>query len=77
MRCEPSEIDLPRVFRTALDVLGPRRLLFGTDSSFFPRGWIRSVFDTQVQVLETIGVDAEAAQGILGGNIRALLRKKS
>jgi predicted TIM-barrel fold metal-dependent hydrolase len=33
MRCEPSEIDLPRVFRTALDVLGPKRLLFGTDSS--------------------------------------------
>jgi uncharacterized protein len=77
MRCEPSEIDLPRIFRTALDVLGPKRLLFGTDSSFFPRGWIRNVFDTQTHVLSTIGIDAEAAQAILGGNIRALLRKKS
>src|SRR6266550_1736476 len=30
-------LDLRAVFRRALDVLGPHRLLFGTDSSFFPR----------------------------------------
>ena len=32
-------LDLKTVFRRALDVVGPGRLLFGTDSSFFPRGW--------------------------------------
>ena len=32
---------LPGVFKTAMSVLGPSRLLFGTDSSFFPRGWQR------------------------------------
>jgi hypothetical protein len=73
MRCEPSAIDLAGVFRRALDVVGPRRLLFGTDSSWFPRGWIRNVFDTQVQALVAAGVDADGARGILGGNLRALL----
>ena len=32
-------LDLAGVFRQALQVAGPDRLLFGTDSSFFPRGW--------------------------------------
>ena len=36
-----EELDLPTVFRRALAVAGPQRLLFGTDSSFFPRGWNR------------------------------------
>ena len=49
---------LPDVFRTALDVAGPDRLLFGTDSSFFPRGWNRAVYDAQVSALDAAGVDA-------------------
>jgi predicted TIM-barrel fold metal-dependent hydrolase len=76
IRCEPGVTDLPGVFRKALDVLGPKRLLFGTDSSWFPRGWIRNVFDEQVQALAAAGVDAETARGILGGNLRALLQPR-
>jgi predicted TIM-barrel fold metal-dependent hydrolase len=74
MRCEPSIMDLPGVFRRTLDVVGPKRLLFGTDSSWFPRGWIRGVFDSQVEALREVGVDAEAASDILGGNLRRLLQ---
>ena len=65
-------LDLPTVFRRALDVVGPRRLLFGTDSSFFPRGWNRGVFEAQVKVLGDIGVDGDGAGRILGGNLRAM-----
>jgi uncharacterized protein len=72
IRCDPSAIDLPGVLRKALDVVGPKRLLFGTDSSWFPRGWMRGVFEEQVQALAAVGVDAEAARAILGGNLRAL-----
>jgi hypothetical protein len=35
---------------------GPERLLFGTDSSFFPRGWHRAIYETQVNALDTAGV---------------------
>ena len=37
-------LDLRTVFRRALDVVGATRLLFGSDSSFFPRGWHGAVF---------------------------------
>ena len=66
---------LADVFRQALDVLGPERLLFGSDSSFFPRGWNKSVFDAQAAALETIGVSAEDAAKIFGGNLTRLLER--
>jgi predicted TIM-barrel fold metal-dependent hydrolase len=65
-------LDLTTVFRRALAVAGPRRLLFGTDSSFFPRGWNRAVFDEQVRVLAGLEVSAADAGGILGGNLQRI-----
>jgi predicted TIM-barrel fold metal-dependent hydrolase len=41
-RYQTPEPSLREVFRRALDVAGAKRLLFGTDSSFFPRGWVHS-----------------------------------
>ncbi len=76
MRCEPTPLDLPGVFAKTLEVLGPKRLLFGTDSSWFPRGWMRDVFDEQVRALETVGIDAETARAIFGGNLRGLFRQR-
>ena len=34
---------LAATFKQALAVVGPERLLFGSDSSFFPRGWVADV----------------------------------
>ena len=50
-------ITLADAFRHALNVVGPQRLLFGTDSSFFPRGWHRTVWEDQQTILETFGLD--------------------
>jgi hypothetical protein len=47
-------LDLKTVFSRALAVAGPGRLLFGTDSSFFPRGWNRGVFDEQARVFAAL-----------------------
>lgn len=77
MKYQPDNIDLDGVFRKALDVLGPSRLLFGTDSSFFPRGWVRKVFDAQVQALLHLGLEEEAARAIFGGNLRSLIHAAS
>jgi predicted TIM-barrel fold metal-dependent hydrolase len=65
-------LDLQTVFHRVLDVLGPTRLLFGTDSSFFPRGWNSAVFEEQSRVLSNMGVSAADAQLILGGNLERL-----
>jgi hypothetical protein len=48
-------------------------LLFGTDSSFFPRGWNRPVFEAQTAALETLEVSADDAAAILGGNLMRIL----
>lgn len=69
---QPAQIDLAQVFRQALAVAGPKRLLFGTDSSWFPRGWTKDVFDTQAQALYAAGVDAETARAIFAGNLKSL-----
>lgn len=66
-------LDLRTVLRRALDVAGPRRLLFGTDSSFFPRGWNQSIFELQVHALSTLGIGEEDARLILGENLRRIL----
>lgn len=50
-------LTLSAAFARALDVLGPDRLLFGTDSSFFPRGWQRAVFEKQNAALDELKVD--------------------
>jgi len=65
-------LTLEAVFRQALEVAGPDRLLFGTDSSFFPRGWQAPIFEQQRQVLEKIGVSSEAQQKIFSGNFQRL-----
>ncbi len=73
MKYEAAPVDLPMVFKRALDVVGSERLLFGTDSSFFPRGWVASVFDAQIEALSRIGASEEQARAIFGGAIRRLL----
>jgi uncharacterized protein len=65
-------LTLEAVFRTALAVLGPSRLLFGTDSSFFPRGWQRPIYEQQKAVVDALGVSAADAALIFGGNFNRL-----
>jgi hypothetical protein len=65
-------LTLEAVFRQALAVVGPERLLFGTDSSFFPRGWQKPIHDAQRGALSAIGVDAESQDKIFGGNFNRL-----
>lgn len=72
MRYQETGCDLVSVFRRTLAVTGPSRLLFGTDSSFFPRGWHRAVFDAQLIALGEAGVDEPAARMILGENLERI-----
>ena len=58
-------------------MLGPDRLLFGSDSSFFPRGWNRAVFDAQAETLLEFGIAAEDAAKVFGGNLARLLNRGS
>ncbi len=69
MNYQAEDLTLEKVFARALKVVGPKRLLFGTDSSWFPRGWVRPVFEAQVTALWNLGIGEEEARAILGGNL--------
>ena len=71
MKYSPG-LTLRHVFAQALAVLGPERLLFGTDSSFFPRGWDAAIRDAQLGVLEELAVPLVDQQAICAGNFDRL-----
>jgi predicted TIM-barrel fold metal-dependent hydrolase len=70
-------LTLDAVFKAALDVVGPSRLLFGTDSSFYPRGWQRGIHEQQQASLDRLGVSAGDQELIFGGNFERLLPQQS
>ena len=65
-------LTLEQVFKSALDVVGPERLIFGTDSSFFPRGWHKTIYDQQRAALNAIGVGEAEHKKIFGENFARL-----
>jgi hypothetical protein len=71
IRYQPG-LTLEDVFRAALEVAGPTRLLFGTDSSFFPRGWQQPVYEQQKTTLAALGVSAASQELVFGGNFDRL-----
>ncbi|MFQ5802574.1 MAG: amidohydrolase family protein [Candidatus Methylomirabilales bacterium] len=75
VRFMPHPLDLKTLFTKALQILGPERILFGTDSSFFPRGWRKDVFDAQVEVLGALRVPSPQVAQIFSGNIARLLAR--
>ena len=67
------DLSLKKVFQTALETVGANRLLFGTDSSFFPRGWNGVIFEKQVELLAEIGIEKNDADQIFGKNLQRIM----
>ncbi|HLG60196.1 MAG TPA: amidohydrolase family protein [Vicinamibacterales bacterium] len=65
-------LTIEAVFKAAVSVVGPSRLLFGTDSSFFPRGWQRGIYEAQKAAVSTLGLPAADEGLIFGGNFDRL-----
>jgi hypothetical protein len=70
---QPGGLELATVFRSTLDVFGTQRVLFGSDSSTFPRGYRHDVRDEQLAALAAAGVGETDVEAIMGGNLAALL----
>jgi predicted TIM-barrel fold metal-dependent hydrolase len=64
-------LTLESVFRQALAVAGASRVLFGSDSSFFPRGWQRPIYEEQDRILQAIAPGADRER-VLAGNFARL-----
>lgn len=66
-------LELWRVFDLALAAFGPRRILFGTDSSAFPRGWRRDLYERQQEAVAALELSPEDRVALFGGNLARLL----
>jgi predicted TIM-barrel fold metal-dependent hydrolase len=64
----PYPLTLKDVFARTLDVLGPDRILFGSDSTAFPKGWRKDIFTTQAEIVDQLGCSEEEKRKIFGGN---------
>jgi predicted TIM-barrel fold metal-dependent hydrolase len=70
-------LTIEAVFKAALSVVGPTRLLFGTDSSFFPRGWQRGIYDAQKAAVSTLGIPLADEALLFGGNFDRLFPNRA
>jgi len=69
----PDRLGLADVFRLTLDAVGPERLLFGTDSSYFPRGYRTNILNDQLAICDELGLPHEHVDRIFHDNIRRIL----
>ena len=70
MRYEGLEIKT--VLRRAIEVAGAQRILFGTDSSFFPRGWNHEIYEAQTRAFLDMGVSESDVRLMLEGNLERI-----
>jgi hypothetical protein len=64
---------LSEVFERALEVFGPDRILFGTDSNTFPAGWRADRWKEQTEAVAAAHASTTDREKIFGGNARRLL----
>jgi len=70
-------LTLADVFRQTIETIGSDRLIFGTDSSFFPRGWNRPVYEAQVKALDAAGAAEIDRHRIFTDNLARLFPNRS
>lgn len=74
IRWMPEELTVKRLFRKYLETIGPERLIFATDSSWFPRGFAIRYLQDQLRDCRELNVSADALAKIFGGNAARLLK---
>lgn len=73
IRYMPYPADLAGVLKRVLEAGGPDRIVFGTDSSMFPRGFRIDILRNQLQILRRLRVPRDDLVQIFAGNARKLL----
>ena len=76
MKYLPYDLDLKMIFKKAIQAGGSNKILFGTDSTFFPRGWRFNVLESQVAACRELLADGiikeEDISNIFHENIKRL-----
>jgi predicted TIM-barrel fold metal-dependent hydrolase len=70
--CTPP-LSLMDIFRQTRDAIGAERILYGSDSGVFPRGYRADLLLTQIEAMMDAGFSAGEREAVLGGNLSRLL----
>lgn len=73
VRWMPYKLTLDEVFRRFYETVGPERIIFGSDSSWFPRGFALRYLQDQIRICRFMNMPHEHLQLIFGGNAAQLL----
>lgn len=73
-RWMPYPLTVRDLFHKFYQTIGPSRILFGTDSQWFPRGFVTQYFDTQMRDCVELGMPDTDIDLIFSGNAKALLK---
>ncbi len=68
LAAEPAGLTLAQGLQRALQAVGPGRLLFGTDSATFPRGYRADLLQAQRAALDELGLSPADQERIFSGN---------
>jgi predicted TIM-barrel fold metal-dependent hydrolase len=74
MRWMPYDLNLKDLFRKAVETIGVERLIFGTDSSYFPRGFSVEYLREQLKICYELGLPNTSIQKIFHDNASEILR---
>ena len=73
VRYMASKLTLVDLFRRFYETMGSDRIIFGSDSSWFPRGFARRYLVDQLRICWEMGMPASDIQKIFGGNAAGVL----
>lgn len=73
MRWMPYRLTMEDLMGKVMETVGPDRLLFGTDSSYFPRGFSVEYLRQQLMACRSMGLDEGSIGKIFHGNAERLL----
>ena len=63
-----------KLFRKYMETIGPERIIFGTDSSYFPRGFAEAYLLDQIRDVRELNYREDDIQLIFGGNAARLFK---
>jgi predicted TIM-barrel fold metal-dependent hydrolase len=73
VRWMPYKLTLEDLFQRFFETIGPERIVFGSDSSWFPRGFALRYLQDQLRICRFMNLTHDQLQLIFGGNAARLL----
>jgi len=73
IRWMPYKLTLEDLFQRFFETIGPERILFGSDSSWFPRGFALRYLQDQLRICRFMNMTHDQLQLIFGGNAARIM----